>query len=333
MASFSASQSDALSTSSFARNWPLSAPHASDRDLQQQFDDGISCLRLPVGASRFYQDSTPPYTWNFPESSAFAGLTNVTDVSHTVQAQLNKRDSWHDDNLARYAQHFGAQNPDFGSDLFGNSSYSDQVVAAAQPSPADTGHNLFRTTSDFYSIHSQVSGASFTGPGLTTYHHPSKMSPATNKSLPDAHGYPGPSVFSTQESDDTFEWVSGTLPTMFTPFLTDDNLAADWLPRSNSTSLAPRSMQCSHPSCASKPLFRRPCDFHKHYQLHIRKYSCRIHSCHLADGRPPIFALKKDRDRHERTHRPSIPCVYCGRLFSREDTLRNHCRTQHQEPS
>lgn len=88
---------------------------------------------------------------------------------------------------------------------------------------------------------------------------------------------------------------------------------------------------CPYPSCSSQAVFTRPCDLRKHYRLHFRKYACRVANCTLTDGEPRMFALRKDRDRHERAHLPSIPCLYCGRLFSRLDNLRDHCRKMHQD--
>ncbi len=90
-------------------------------------------------------------------------------------------------------------------------------------------------------------------------------------------------------------------------------------------------LECPHPSCNSKALFKRQCDLDKHYRLHFRKHFCRIPGCRRTDLESPLgFATTKDRDRHERLHNPSITCQYCGRLFSRFDNLRAHCRRRHR---
>ena len=106
-----------------------------------------------------------------------------------------------------------------------------------------------------------------------------------------------------------------------------NNLPATQLPDST----APSGLPCPHPSCSSKILFTRRCDLNKHYRTHIRNHFCRADNCKHNSGRSPLgFATKKDRDRHEKTHNPSMPCSCCGKLFSRSDSLRAHFRRQHQ---
>lgn len=87
------------------------------------------------------------------------------------------------------------------------------------------------------------------------------------------------------------------------------------------------TLRCPHPSCSSKTVFTRQCDVDKHYRLHFRQYFCRIEGC--PQNQTVAFATVKDRDRHERAHNPSIPCEHCGKLFSRQDNLRDHCRRRH----
>ncbi|KAJ4156069.1 hypothetical protein LMH87_001283 [Akanthomyces muscarius] len=93
----------------------------------------------------------------------------------------------------------------------------------------------------------------------------------------------------------------------------------------------PPALQCLHPSCVSKSLFWRKCDLDKHVRLHSRKYFCSFPDCHMAQGRKGKgFGTKRDMLRHEDSHNPSKACPYCGKLFSRQDNLRVHCRRQHQ---
>lgn len=96
-------------------------------------------------------------------------------------------------------------------------------------------------------------------------------------------------------------------------------------------STASSGLPCPHLSCSSKILFTRRCDLNKHYRTHIRNHFCRANNCKHNSGRSTLgFATKKDRDRHEKTHNPSMPCSCCGKLFSRSDGLRAHFRRQHQ---
>jgi len=82
------------------------------------------------------------------------------------------------------------------------------------------------------------------------------------------------------------------------------------------------SWRCSYPECRSTTVFRRPCDLRKHHKRHFKKYFCRSDSnCqHHSQGG---FSSKKDRDRHEASHNPSIPCSHsgCTRMFSRADNM------------
>lgn len=84
--------------------------------------------------------------------------------------------------------------------------------------------------------------------------------------------------------------------------------------------------RCPHPACASQLLFTRQGDLNKHSRLHQRKYICRMPT---GEGCLVAFATAKDRNRHETGHAPSIACTLCGRLFSRQDNLRGHCRKLH----
>ena len=98
-------------------------------------------------------------------------------------------------------------------------------------------------------------------------------------------------------------------------------------------------LRCPHPTCSVKTLFTRQCDLRKHYQLHTRKYFCRVptgdeESASFQQSSQACstgFAMAKDRDRHERAHNPSLPCHFCGKLFSRFDNMREHIKKQHAE--
>lgn len=136
----------------------------------------------------------------------------------------------------------------------------------------------------------------------------------------------------SQESDG----IWGLFPPSFSPVAEesspalshDPSLTPHLLPSHGDGSVV-TTLRCPHPTCTSKVVFKRSCDLRKHYCLHFRNYSCRVPNCHIDNGKPRKFALRKDRDRHEKAHTPSIPCLYCDRLFTRQDNKRDHCRKRH----
>ena len=151
-----------------------------------------------------------------------------------------------------------------------------------------------------------------TDPGLTA---------SFNASLPHEPGSP---LYHVSHLDDVDQFDAFD-PTLYTHART--------LPMSTRGAL-----RCPHPSCSSRVLFTRQCDLNKHYRQHTRKYFCRVPGC--GSGTPDClengpgsglgFSTLKDRNRHERGHNPSFPCYICGKLFSREDNLRDHYRKLHR---
>lgn len=80
------------------------------------------------------------------------------------------------------------------------------------------------------------------------------------------------------------------------------------------------SWTCSYPGCTSSVRFRRACDLRKHHRRHFKRYHCSYSNCaHSTRG----FSSKKDCDRHEASHNPSISCSHphCSRIFSRRDNM------------
>lgn len=214
------------------------------------------------------------------------------------------------------------------------STYNEQAINEVHTDRAALAHSLSGATGDAYSATGRASDACFTSFGFPA----SQATSGTTSTFHEleANVIWGQSNSDPQESDDTGEGVFPSFSTSLianglSPSLTHDPLVAAYLPLNNGTDPAATALKCPHPSCSSKAVFMRLCDLHKHYYSHFRKYSCRVPNCHLAEGKLRIFALRKDRDRHERAHKPSIPCLYCDRLFSRQDNWRDHCQKRHGE--
>lgn len=92
-----------------------------------------------------------------------------------------------------------------------------------------------------------------------------------------------------------------------------------------------KGWRCAHPECTSQTIFTRGCDLRKHFRRHTKSLFCRHASCRDSKG----FSSKKDRDRHEASHRPEIACDWegCDKIFSRVDNMKDHLRRIHQKPS
>lgn len=94
-----------------------------------------------------------------------------------------------------------------------------------------------------------------------------------------------------------------------------------------------RSWRCAHPNCSSQAVFTRGCDLRKHFRRHNKSLFCRREDC--PQSKEGGFSSRKDRDRHESRHAPSISCSEkgCGRVFSRVDNMKDHVRRIHQQKS
>jgi len=91
--------------------------------------------------------------------------------------------------------------------------------------------------------------------------------------------------------------------------------------------------RCAYRGCKSRKVFTRMCDFRRHFQYHIKYFSCGHPDCpQAAKGN---FATRKDRDRHEAMHKPNVKCIWegCERVFSRKDNMHDHVRRIHQKGS
>ncbi|KAF4762070.1 hypothetical protein HAV15_006262 [Penicillium sp. str.  len=88
--------------------------------------------------------------------------------------------------------------------------------------------------------------------------------------------------------------------------------------------------RCAHPGCTSEARFRRGCDLRKHFNRHRKHWPCRHNGC--SKSKQGSFSSKKDRNRHEGMHNPSIVCEYggCERVFSRVDNMKDHVRRVHR---
>lgn len=92
-----------------------------------------------------------------------------------------------------------------------------------------------------------------------------------------------------------------------------------------------RSWRCAHPGCTSRATFTRGCDLRKHFRRHTKSLFCRHEDC--PQSTEGGFSSKKDRDRHEASHRPGVPCEWegCDRVFSRVDNMKDHVRRIHSK--
>lgn len=92
-----------------------------------------------------------------------------------------------------------------------------------------------------------------------------------------------------------------------------------------------RSWRCAYPGCTSRATFTRGCDLRKHFRRHTKTHLCRHEDCpqSIEGG----FSSKKDRDRHEASHKPGVPCEWdgCDRVFSRVDNMKDHVRRIHRK--
>jgi hypothetical protein len=86
---------------------------------------------------------------------------------------------------------------------------------------------------------------------------------------------------------------------------------------------------CAYKDCKSPKIFRRDCDFRKHFRYHIKYLSCRYPECDQSGK--GSFATRRDRDRHEKKHKPEVRCMWegCEKVFSREDNMKDHVKRKH----
>lgn len=274
------------------------------------------------------------YAENLLDSSALT-VSGGSFASSTAQTQSGKQGAEPD---------LRGWNQDHGTYIFDHSGGSYQsiydelsLVEPQNTTVADiTGPA--GTSSDTYGPMGQTSDLLSTSFDCSRFENASGPSSNADRPRTNANGHGRRSNTDLDQSDKRYDLASRGLSTSgstygLIPVLLDDQLVANCPPDYTDTNLTPNALQCPYPSCTFGARFTRQCDLTKHYRLHFKKYFCRVPNCHPTDGKPRMFALRKDRDRHERTHDPSIPCSYCGKLFSRQDSLRDHCRRRHEELS
>jgi hypothetical protein len=86
---------------------------------------------------------------------------------------------------------------------------------------------------------------------------------------------------------------------------------------------------CAYRDCKSSKIFRRDCDFRKHFKYHIKYLTCRYPECDQSGK--GSFATRRDRDRHEKKHKPGVRCTWegCEKVFSRTDNMKDHVKRRH----
>ena len=92
-----------------------------------------------------------------------------------------------------------------------------------------------------------------------------------------------------------------------------------------------KTWRCGYPGCTSQAKFTRGCDLRKHFKRHTKSLFCRHDNC--PQSREGGFSSKKDRDRHESSHKPGVLCSHtgCERRFSRVDNMKDHVRRIHEK--
>lgn len=335
MYSYSASQSKTTGSTD-----PLSS---SPGDLEWQFhiDNLMPGLELPTIAAppchlpQGIIESPTLYAGNLVGSFTSVGQCEPFTPG-AAQAQLDEQDDGVDAGKPPRPQYLKGHLFDYPNDEFGHPAYSGQTMVEAQTIAAQTVTiattvGLPLPSTDAHSLSAQVSDAMFMGFDFLV-----TDGPDINKPQPDANSCPRRITFSLDQGDYTSDPVSEIASTSSmanAPILarTDNSSTATYPSTNASTDFNGHALYCLHPSCNSKAVFLRQCDLNKHYRSHLRKFPCRSPNCHLGNRTRPMFVLRKDRDRHESAHKPSIPCRYCRKIFSRRDNLRDHCRTQHQD--
>lgn len=332
MCSRSSRQSDTadILPNSVSTNSFFSIPSQGDPTQQFHCDNFVPNLESPTSATLFpYQsppgvmESTMIYAQDLLGRSPPVSQREPA-VHSAAQAQLDK----HDDGVIASVPHqpqLHAYALDYPDCEFDQPTSGEQSMVKPQTMAAlvttDTTAALPSASSNMFSTSGQVSYAVSTNLNFSAAGAFSGTSSNTSKPELVADSCQRQFTFDLDNSDGAFDLVPQTTLTPFmanepTPALADNRHA----------------LHCPHPSCASKPVFLRQCDLNQHYRSHVREFPCRVPDCRPSNRKRPMFALRKDRDRHESSHRPSLPCRHCGRLFSRRDNLRDHCRSQHQDP-
>lgn len=119
-------------------------------------------------------------------------------------------------------------------------------------------------------------------------------------------------------------------PAMLTPTPTTPTAGGSALERTTSrTATSAASYLCEHDGCGKE--FKSKTD----YSHHRRNHGLRPHECSSC---PKSFVFRKDLNRHEKTHNPSVREFYCqiagcpwaARGFQRRDHYVRHMRAHHR---
>lgn len=338
--------SDILPPNSVRNDRRRPTPSPGDWTLRLQLDKFVPSSELPMSATL---DQLPQASFSSTTICA-EDLVNTSDsiewlreplASDEVQPQSAEHDGAKADPI-NHRQHLNGDC--FGYCEFTTLAYGEQAMiesravasqaVAAQGAATTTAVSLPSASNDVCGSSGQLSDATFTNYDFATKETPFCMSSNTKMSQLDTNASHDQSSFARDESDAAYNRVFESDLAWATvdesiPALTDSRPPTPCSPADAGTDISRGALFCPHPSCVFRAAFVRQCDYNKHCRLHFRKYPCRFPNCQLGNGRQPIFALRKDRDRHESAHKPSIRCLYCGGRFSRRDNLRDHCRSQH----
>lgn len=302
-----------------------------DRGTAPDFEDALpttevsSGISLPCHHPTIFssQDSLGSLTSVHMMSAAHTPSTgHVPFVEHGFEREA-RRPLRH-----QFSEAYKTYTPDCYLNPLDSLVTSEEAMIEVQPDPAVYSQGLPEFIQEWPCSFAQDPCAYFASTELPTNSATSGTATVTDPTLShDPNGYHGQSYSKPRESSGICEPFTPflRLPALADGYSVEDGTSLDF--RINSTS---EGWQCPHPSCTSKTIFTRQRDFDKHYRLHFPRFACRVPSCHLDDGKPRMFALRKDRDRHEAAHNPSLYCNFCGGIFSRRDNLRDHCRKVHE---
>lgn len=292
-----------------------------DRSTPLDFEDPLPTTEVPSGNSLPYHHSTCVALQNLPVSVTSVHMMPAANTSSTGH-MLDVEHGFEREAMLLLRPPFSETcTTGYYSDPFDSFAFPEEAVVGVQPDLALESQSSPEVVYEWPCSVAQDPCTYFASAELPTNLATSETATAIDPTL--QHG----------QSNLRPRETSVTCEPPFSPFWmpasAGDHSVEDGISRNFRISPTSKGWQCPHPSCASKTIFTRQCDFNKHYRLHLPRFACRVPSCHHGDAKPRMFASRKDRNRHEAAHSRSLSCNLCTGIFSRRDNLRDHCRKVH----